>query len=147
MTLHERLATEVDAWRAAQYATAEFPAIAEILEFAVGSDESGTNVRFLRTPQLRALETYWYLRLVAGTPHVADLYRKLYADPPELMKALGLTHGDLMALALKYGGVDGLLKRIQEDRGASASRRVLRRGPSHLRPVDGCGPQEGAEDR
>ena len=29
--------------------------------------------RFLRAPQLRALETYWYLRLVEGTPHVLDL--------------------------------------------------------------------------
>jgi hypothetical protein len=36
-------------------------------------------LRYLRQAQLRALETYWYLRLVEGTPHVFELYQRYYA--------------------------------------------------------------------
>jgi type III restriction enzyme len=46
--------------------------------------------RFLRVPQLRALETYWYLRLVEGTPDVLELYRRLYPSATEFLEALGL---------------------------------------------------------
>ncbi len=89
--LHERLAELVATWRADGYPSAEFPAIAEILEFS-GETEAG-ELRYLRRPQLRALETYWYLRLVEETPHVFDLYQRTL--PPEtdkqgLFEALGV---------------------------------------------------------
>ncbi len=58
--LYERLKERVDAWRASGYEVDDHPAIAEILEWA-GEMESG-ELRFLRRPQLEALETYWYLR-------------------------------------------------------------------------------------
>jgi type III restriction enzyme len=47
----------------------------------------------LRPPQLRALETYWYLRLVERTPHIFDLYQKLFPpdDPGVLLNALGIS--------------------------------------------------------
>jgi len=77
--LHEVLAERVAAWRGQGYPHDDFPAIGEILQFAVEGEaegepfpESGT-MRFLRPPQLRALETYWYLRVVENTPHIADL--------------------------------------------------------------------------
>lgn len=114
MTLHERLTSEVDAWRDAHYPSDSFPALAEVLEYAAGSGELDGHVRFLRTPQLRALETYWYLRLVAGTPRTIDLYRRLFTKPVDLLSALGLAHQDLRDLALD-AGVDGLLDRIATD--------------------------------
>jgi len=61
-----------------------------MLEWACES-ETGS-LRFLRPPQLRALETYWYLRLIEGTPHVADLYQRLFPvdDLASHIEALGV---------------------------------------------------------
>lgn len=70
--LYEAIQDTVSAWRNGHYPCAEYPTIAEILEYA-RLPESG-DLRFLRRPQLRALETYWYLRLVEGTPLIPDLY-------------------------------------------------------------------------
>ncbi|MGQ0669900.1 MAG: nucleotidyltransferase domain-containing protein [Actinomycetota bacterium] len=89
--LFERLANLVEVWRAGGYPCQDHPAIAEILDWA-GETEEG-ELRFLRRPQLRALETYWYLRLIEGTPHVFDLYLRSF--PPEgekqgLLDALGV---------------------------------------------------------
>jgi len=89
--LYQRVAHRVDAWQADGYPSEEFPAIGEILGWAK-VPELG-NLRFLRLPQLRALETYWYLRLVQKTPHVFDLYDRLFPpdkDLPGLLEALGV---------------------------------------------------------
>lgn len=115
MTLHERLAAKVDAWRAAHYPCDAFPAISEILEFAAALDDEHGMVRFLRTPQLRALETYWYLRVVSSTPHVASLYRALFPKKSELLEALGLTHPDVKDIVIELGGVDDLLAKVKTD--------------------------------
>lgn len=115
MTLHEALAARVSAWRVGGYTHDVYPAIGEILEWAHGDEASG-NVRFLRPPQLLALETYWYLRLVEGTPHVLDLYRRCFPTSSELLSALGLDHSDLKTRALDLG-VDGLLDAIRTDDG------------------------------
>lgn len=64
--LYEAIQQRVSAWRANRYPCPEYPTIGEILEYTC-LPESG-DLRFLRRPQLRALETYWYLRLVGGTP-------------------------------------------------------------------------------
>ncbi len=114
MTLHERLAAEVNDWRARHYAADDFPAIGEILEFAGGAEDAG-NVRFLRTPQMRALETYWYLRLVLGTPHVQDLYARLFPDTVDRLTAFGLGHPDLKDEVLRKGSVEALLDAVRTD--------------------------------
>ena len=62
MHLHERLALEVNRWRADGYPGEDYSTIGELLEWARGTERG--NVRFLRAAQLRALETYWYLRIV-----------------------------------------------------------------------------------
>lgn len=67
--LYQALSQRVDAWRTANYPCDEFPAIREILEFALEEGDSG-QLRYLRRAQLRALETYWYLRLVWRHPKV-----------------------------------------------------------------------------
>ncbi len=90
MHLYEQLAARVDAWRKQNYAHAEYPVIAEILEYAANPEGDGFR---LRAPQLRALETYWYLRLVEKTPHIFDLYQKYFSpqdDPDALLKAFGI---------------------------------------------------------
>ncbi len=110
--LHEVLARRVEAWRQAGYPAEPFSAIAEILEFA--REPESSRLRFLRPPQLLALETYWYLRLVEGTPHILDLYRKLFPRNSELLPALGLTDSRIQAIAMDEGA-DGVLTRIRED--------------------------------
>jgi hypothetical protein len=88
MHLHDRLADDLNAWRADGYPCEEYDTVAEVLDWAHGSD--GVNVRYLRMPHLRALEVYWYLRLVKRTPQVPDLYRGLFPRTTDCLKALGL---------------------------------------------------------
>ena len=86
-SLYEVLAARVGEWRKQGYPHADYPAIAEILEWTVSPEGGGFR---LRPPQLRALETYWHLRLTAGTPHIFDLYRKLFPKRSDLLHALGI---------------------------------------------------------
>jgi hypothetical protein len=57
------------------------------LEWAANPEGGGFQ---LRPPQVRALETYWYLRLVEGTPHIIDLYQKYFQKKTDLLYALGV---------------------------------------------------------
>jgi type III restriction enzyme len=110
--LHQQIAVRVTAWRAESYACVEYPAIGEILDWA-HVPETG-HARFLRRPQLQALETYWYLRLIEKTPHVFDLYKKFYPKQSEMLSALGLDHSEIKEYVLDEG-LDALLKRIKTD--------------------------------
>jgi len=111
LKLNETVAALVRKWRVGGYAHAEYPAIAEILEWQ--QEQDGTQ-RFLRLPQVHALETYWYLRLAEGTPHVFDLYRKLYPRQSELLQALGLDQEAIKTLVLDEG-MDALWEKIKAD--------------------------------
>lgn len=111
--LHQHIGSHVDQWRAEGFACGEYPAIAEILEWAKET-ETG-NLRFLRRPQLRALETYWYLRLIEKTPHVFDLYKKLFSPEEnidDLLDALGIPGEAFKAAKYTF---DRLLDRIKTD--------------------------------
>jgi hypothetical protein len=112
--LHQQIAARVDHWRADGYPSTDFPSLAEILDWS-GEMETG-NLRFLRRPQLRALETYWYLRLVEGTPHVFDLYQRYFPKPRELREALGLTNDALRDYVEDHGAA-ALWQRIRTDDG------------------------------
>lgn len=112
ISLHQRLAGRVAAWREADYPADRFPAIAEVLEWSRIA-ESG-ELRYLRQPQLAALETYWCLRLVEQTPHVFDLYRSLFPSVSELLEALGLEQVAITNVVLD-AGLDGLVERIRTD--------------------------------
>jgi hypothetical protein len=99
-TLSEKLAERSHDWRTANFPDTEYPAIGEILAWA--ADPEGAGFR-LRAPQLRALEVYWFLRLVEGTPKIADLYKNYFPvdeDPDALLKALGIP--DAAWKAAKY---------------------------------------------
>jgi len=113
MHLHQALAERVVRWRQAGYPHADYPALAEVLAWAANPEGNGFR---LRPPQVRALETYWYLRLCENTPHIIDLYRRLFPRTSELLAALGLDRPEIMTLALDQG-VEALLDRIRADDG------------------------------
>ncbi|MGH7858198.1 MAG: hypothetical protein ACREQY_12815 [Candidatus Binatia bacterium] len=73
--LHQTLGARVDSWRSAGYSCDDFPAICEILEWA--RDRESGALRFLRRPQLRALEAYWYLRLIDRMAGVRTFVREV----------------------------------------------------------------------
>ncbi|MFQ5896768.1 MAG: nucleotidyltransferase domain-containing protein [Candidatus Methylomirabilia bacterium] len=102
----------MDQWRRGGYPSPQHPLIAEIFEWA-SDPETGT-LRFLRTPQLRALEIYWYLRLVEGTPHIFALYQRLFPHPSELLEALGLTAPQITRLVVGQP-LEPLWERIRTD--------------------------------
>jgi len=84
--LHDKLLQQVVAWRATGYQHAHYPTVGELLRWATASEGAFQ----LRPPQLLALETYWYLRLILGAPHVRDLYSTLFPDEQAWATALAL---------------------------------------------------------
>jgi type III restriction enzyme len=111
--LYQVLTQRVDVWRAGNYPCDAFPAIREILEFATEDDETG-QLRYLRRAQFRALETYWYLRLVLETPKIPDLYAKLFPKPKDRREAMGLTHPDIVSF-IADEGLESCLERVKSD--------------------------------
>jgi len=110
--LYELIRQNVAAWREDSYPTEEHPAIAEILDYATLPESR--NLRFLRKAQLRALETYWYLRLMEGTSHIFDLYREYYPRPMDLLATLGLAREEIKDFVIN-ADIDALWQRIRED--------------------------------
>lgn len=87
MHLYQALAERAEQWRVQGYPHPDYPVIGEILEWAAAPEGAGFR---LRAPQVRALETYWYLRLVENTPHIVELYRKLFPKKADLLAALSI---------------------------------------------------------
>ena len=110
--LHELIQQNVAAWRKDGYPAEGYPAIAEVLEYATFPEGGG--LRFLRAAQLRALETYWYLRLVEGTPHIFELYQRYFPRPLDLLAALGLERDEIKDFVLNEG-LPALWERIRGD--------------------------------
>ena len=108
--LHQVIAGKVQAWRTSGYEGTDFSAIAEILEYQI-EPETGSR-RFLRGPQILALETYWYLRLIESTPHIFNLYSTCFTKKTELLEALGVPRTALDAVDLEF---DVLWERIKTD--------------------------------
>lgn len=76
-----------------------------------GGSEEGT-LRFLRPPQLHALETYWFLRLVKQTPQVMTLYREYFLDTGDFCRALEIP---LPREAINFATIDGIVNRVNND--------------------------------
>ncbi len=115
MSLFKSLATLVSDWRTKNYHHDTFPAISEILEWAANPHGDGYR---LRIPQIHALETYWYLRLVEQTPKIPDLYRQVFRyDPVQLLTALGLPKNEIDGAIgwFKDQAVDQVLERVRTD--------------------------------
>ena len=90
--LFEKLQDDVQAWRDAGYPCTEYPLIGEILRYQFeGEPPAPIALKYLREPQFRSLELYWFLRLIRETPHIVDLYKHYYADDPrDFFEALGI---------------------------------------------------------
>lgn len=112
MHLYELLAEKVTDWRKNGYVTLDHPAIAEILDYAWLTP--GEQPRALRLAQIRALETYWYLRLIEGTPHITYLYKRLFPKKSDRAKAFGMDHPDLLQMLIDYD-LDDLLEQVRTD--------------------------------
>ena len=115
VALFQRLQSAAEAWRAEGWPCEEEPLIAEILRWQFASNPDDKTLKFLRWPQFQALEVYWMLRLKYGTPHIMDIYKKMFADNlGEFVRALGLP---LAPQDLKWGDptADSILKNIRED--------------------------------
>ena len=112
--LFQALTVRVDDWRKARYECPDFPAIGEILDFAL-EDPATDQLRYLRRAQFRALETYWYLRLVLHTPKVPELYSELFPDPEQRCQAMGLAAPEILKQMAFGGGIDSVITRLQTD--------------------------------
>lgn len=111
MHLYEILAQQVEQWRLQGYPHPDYPTIAEILEWSANPEGAGFR---LRPPQVRALETYWYLRLCENTPHIFELYRRYFLKQTELLQALGLSQPAIKDYVMDFG-LEALLDRIKKD--------------------------------
>lgn len=111
--LYKILESKVSEWRQKDY-DSEFATISEILNY--NYDKETGSLRFLRKAQFEALEIYWYLRLIENTPHIFDLYKKLYSNHADLLRALNisLSQDDLIQ-TLSYGGIENVFERIKTD--------------------------------
>jgi type III restriction enzyme len=111
-SLHQKMSALVTDWKSNGYYSEEYPAISEILEYFFDSEAGST--RYLRYPQIKAIETYWYLRLQFKTPHILELYKKIYDGKRQLREALGLTHDDIRDY-IEDHDFDSLLDNIKND--------------------------------
>ena len=109
-TVIEELANKTKEWRKSGY-RCDFPLIGDILRFQREEREGDIDneeelpvggLRYLREAQFAALETYWYLRLVRGTPHMMEVYKDAYPDPLRFAAALG---AELSPRDVMEGGV------------------------------------------
>jgi hypothetical protein len=101
-TLIEILVQDTGEWRKNDYPHDAYPAIEEILTWA--GEPEGAGFR-LRAPQLRALETYWFLRLIKETPKISDLYEHYFPaaeNPDALLKALGIPTAAFQAAKYQF---------------------------------------------
>lgn len=111
--LFEAIAGRVDEWRVGRYECAEYPAIQEILDFAL-EDSAPGQLRYLRSAQFRALETYWYLRLVLNTPRIPELYETLFPKKSERRAAMGL-HSKALTELIADTSLEEVVERVKSD--------------------------------
>ncbi len=114
-SLFSRLAKDASDWRNDGYPCVRYPLIGEILAFQTSMQEGKPILKFLREPQFLALEVYWYVRLVLGTPHIIDLYKHYYQNSKrEFFDALGVP---ISWDALELAEIDVVLQKIKKDEG------------------------------
>ncbi len=113
MALYDILKLKVEEWRKNKYQS-DFPIISEILEF--NRDLKTGDLRFLRKAQFEALEIYWYLRVIEGTPHIFDLYKRVFPKK-QLLEVLGLKHlvGNLPEDLITNEFIDTIFTKVVKD--------------------------------
>lgn len=112
-TLFTKLTADVARWRRDGYNCKEYPLIGEILAYQQEEEDFISTPKFLREPQFLALEVYWYVRLILGTPQIIDIYKHYYAeDTQSFLDALGVPMSED---ALRYADINKVIKEIKTD--------------------------------
>ena len=111
--LYEDLKQSALEWRQSGYACDGYPMIGEILAYQMERREDILTPKFLREPQLLALEVYWYIRLILQTPHVIDLYKHYYAkNKKDFSDALKIP---LSRDAWEWASIDKVIEKVKTD--------------------------------
>ena len=71
--IYQKIKEKVLKWEKDNY-VCNYPEIAEIFSYL-------KHQAYLRRPQIEALEHYWYVRVILGTPKIEDHYRNFYNGP------------------------------------------------------------------
>lgn len=123
--LFEELKQSAIAWRKEGYPCKAYPLISEILTHQKEENEEfggPPDLKYLRPPQFLALEIYWYIRLVLGTPHIIDLYKHYYENSKEdFFDALGVS---VSRDALEWATLDGIIEKIKNDEDFVKEKRI-----------------------
>ena len=109
--IYGKLKEKVNLWRIANY-NCDYSTIPEIFSHI-------TQQAYLRKAQIEALEHYWYVRMILGTPNVENLYKKFYRGL-ELLEALGLPLKEFSGLSnlppeIQKTAIDEIIKKIKTD--------------------------------
>ena len=111
--LYESLKQSALEWRQSGYACDGYPMIGEILAYQMERREDVPTPKFLREPQLLALEVYWYIRLKLQTPHIIDLYKHYYAkNKKDFSDALKIP---LPRDVWEWATIDKVIEKIKTD--------------------------------
>ena len=120
--LFDSLKSAAGEWRRSGYPCGGYPLIGEILAWQTEKQEDRSVPKYLREPQLLALDVYWYVRLVLKTPHILDIYRHFYGtDKKVFFEALGVS---ISRDALEWADIDGVIRRVKEDEGFVRDKRI-----------------------
>jgi hypothetical protein len=76
-------------------------------------------VAFLHAPQLEALETYIYLKEITSNKHSLEVFRSLFEDELELLRALGISDKEALELAYDKSKTEKIQAILEEKFGAS----------------------------
>ncbi len=111
--LFDKLKQSALEWRKDGYECDEHPLIGEILAWQMEPPEDSPTLKFLREPQFSALETYWFVRLRLGTPHILDLYKHYYGkDKEALFDALGVP---ISTDAIEWAEVESVIEKVRSN--------------------------------
>ena len=109
--IYKKIRGEVESWKGSNY-KCDYPELAEIFFYI-------RQQAYLRKAQIEALEHYWYVRIVLGTPDVENLYRYFY-EGLNLLETLGLPSGEFAGLSnlpleIQKTAIDEIIKKIKSD--------------------------------
>ncbi len=109
--IHEKIKEKVSVWRESNY-KCDYPELSEILSYI-------KEHAYLRKAQIEALEHYWYVRVVLGTPDIETLYRDFYKGL-KLLEVLGVPSKEFNGLSnlpieIQRPAIDEIIKKIKSD--------------------------------
>lgn len=109
-------------WRQCGYICEGYDLISSILDYQTEGHKDYPISKFLREPQLFALEAYWYVRLVLETPSIVDLYKHYYGgDKKVFFDALGVP---ISKDAVDFADIDSVIKKVKEDEGFVSEKNI-----------------------